>query len=146
MESKARHRQEQIEIEEKRQREIYLNGGLVDCVNSGCQGQVCAFAQKKWQRITITLENFPQGTSETSYLCKTCFSHQQSIRRKHQQTQPKPQPQESRVENSSRIQATCHYFPQPSGHYGKTNSYGNQHHTPSCHNGPGFGAQHLLPR
>ena len=38
--SKAKLRQEQIELEEKRQREIYLNGGFVDCVNSGCQGQV----------------------------------------------------------------------------------------------------------
>ena len=28
-------RQEQIEMAEKRQREIYLNGGFVDCVNSG---------------------------------------------------------------------------------------------------------------
>ena len=58
-ETKEKVRQEQIEEAEKRQREIYLNGGFVDCVNSGCQGQ---------------------GTSETSYLCKPCFAEQQSMR------------------------------------------------------------------
>jgi len=41
--SKAKLRQEQIEQEEKRQREIYLNGGFVDCVNAGCEGQVRSF-------------------------------------------------------------------------------------------------------
>ena len=32
---KERQKQDQIELAEKRQREIYLNGGYVDCVNSG---------------------------------------------------------------------------------------------------------------
>ena len=40
LDMKERHRQEQIEIAEKRQREIYLNGGYVDCVNSGTYSQL----------------------------------------------------------------------------------------------------------
>ena len=59
LEDKEKVRREKIELAEKRQREIYLNGGFVDCVNSGCGGQ---------------------GTSETSYLCRPCFSEQQSYR------------------------------------------------------------------
>ena len=55
LEDKENLRREKMELAEKRQREIYLNGGYVDCVNSGCRGQ---------------------GTSETSYLCKNCFTEQ----------------------------------------------------------------------
>lgn len=44
-------------------RDIYLNGGYVDCVNPGC---------------------IDQGTAETSYLCKSCF-HEQTVARKQQQ-------------------------------------------------------------
>ena len=35
VETKEKVRQEKIEMAEKLQREIYLNGGFVDCVNSG---------------------------------------------------------------------------------------------------------------
>ena len=56
---KEKARRDKIEAAEKHQRDIYLNGGYVDCVNSGCRGQ---------------------GTSETSYLCKPCFSEQKSYR------------------------------------------------------------------
>ena len=54
-ELKAKQKQEQIELHEKLKREIYLNGGYVDCVNPGC---------------------VDQGTAETSYLCKPCFKEQ----------------------------------------------------------------------
>ena len=54
-ELKAKQKQEQIELHEKLKREIYLNGGFVDCVNPGC---------------------VDQGTAETSYLCKPCFKEQ----------------------------------------------------------------------
>ena len=55
--------QEQMEEHEKMKRDIYLNGGYVDCVNPGC---------------------IDQGTAETSYLCKSCF-HEQTVARKQQQ-------------------------------------------------------------
>ena len=54
---------EQMEEHEKMKRDIYLNGGYVDCVNPGC---------------------IDQGTAETSYLCKSCF-HEQTVARKQQQ-------------------------------------------------------------
>ena len=54
---------EQMEEHEKMKRDIYLNGGYVDCVNPGC---------------------IDQGTAETSYLCKSCF-HEQTLARKQQQ-------------------------------------------------------------
>jgi hypothetical protein len=57
---------EQMEEHEKMKRDIYLNGGYVDCVNPGC---------------------IDQGTAETSYLCKSCF-HEQTVARKQQQQQP----------------------------------------------------------
>ena len=63
MEIKAKQKQEQMEQHEKMKREIYLNGGFVDCVNPGC---------------------VDQGTAETSYLCKSCF-HEQTLVRKPQQ-------------------------------------------------------------
>ena len=62
---RAKQKQEQIEQDEKLKRDIYLNGGYVDCVNPGC---------------------VDQGTAETSYLCKSCF-HQQTAARKQQQQQ-----------------------------------------------------------
>ena len=37
LETKEKCRQEKIEEAEKRQREIYLNGGYVDCCNPGIQ-------------------------------------------------------------------------------------------------------------
>ena len=55
--SKAKMRQEQIEQEEKRQREIYLNGGFVDCVNAGCEGQVrpfCRFLESHTTKLKNT--------------------------------------------------------------------------------------------
>jgi hypothetical protein len=50
IELKAKQKQEQIEQHEKMKRDIYLNGGFVDCVNPGC---------------------IDQGTAETSYLCQS---------------------------------------------------------------------------
>ena len=51
---------------EKRKREIYLNGGYIDCVSPGCSSQ---------------------GTADTNYLCKTCYNeqtnHSASIFRRH---------------------------------------------------------------
>ena len=52
---KAKEKQEQIELHEKMKREIYLNGGFVDCVQPGCPGQ---------------------GTADTNYLCKPCYEDQ----------------------------------------------------------------------
>ena len=52
---KAKQKQDQIEQHEKMKRDIYLNGGYVDCVNPGC---------------------VDQGTAETSYLCKSCYQQQ----------------------------------------------------------------------
>ena len=63
-ELKAKQKQEQQEQHDKMKREIYLNGGFVDCVNQGCVAQ---------------------GTAETSYLCKSCY---------HEQTRPKDPPKQ----------------------------------------------------
>ena len=68
LEDKEKLRREKMELAEKRQREIYLNGGYVDCVNSGCRGQ---------------------GTSDTSYLCKNCFTEQ--LRGKVEEQEPSHQ-------------------------------------------------------
>lgn len=57
-ELKAKQREEQIELEEKRKREIFLNGGYIDCLTPGCSGQ---------------------GTSEHGYLCKSCFTKQKNL-------------------------------------------------------------------
>ena len=43
IELKAKQKQEQIEQHEKMKRDIYLNGGFVDCVNPGCIGKTYAF-------------------------------------------------------------------------------------------------------
>ncbi len=40
---KAKQKQEQIEQAEKMKRDIYLNGGYVDCVNPGCIGELLQF-------------------------------------------------------------------------------------------------------
>ena len=81
---------------EKLQREIYLNGGFVDCVNSGKNhGNIFCYRAQIYHKIKcsnidyrITSKyqsiNFVgcqgQGTSETSYLCKPCFAEQQNMR------------------------------------------------------------------
>ena len=54
-EFKAKQKQEQQEQHDKMKRDIYLNGGFVDCVNPGCVAQ---------------------GTADTSYLCKSCYHEQ----------------------------------------------------------------------
>ena len=43
IELKAKQKQEQIEQHEKMKRDIYLNGGFVDCVNPGCIGKKYSF-------------------------------------------------------------------------------------------------------
>ena len=48
IELKAKQKQEQIEQHEKMKRDIYLNGGFVDCVNPGCIGK-----SKKYTFINI---------------------------------------------------------------------------------------------
>jgi hypothetical protein len=74
---KAKQKLEQIEQNDKLKREIYLNGGYVDCVNPGC---------------------VDQGTAETSYLCKSCFHEQTVARNKasYQQQQQQQQQQKSK--------------------------------------------------
>eukprot|EP00095_Tigriopus_kingsejongensis_P005689 snap_masked-scaffold158_size296719-processed-gene-1.14 protein:Tk05689 transcript:snap_masked-scaffold158_size296719-processed-gene-1.14-mRNA-1 annotation:"conserved hypothetical protein" len=57
-ELKAKQREEQIELEEKRKRDIYLNGGYIDCLTPGCVGQ---------------------GTSDNGYLCKSCLAKQKTL-------------------------------------------------------------------
>ena len=44
IELKAKQKQEQIEQHEKMKRDIYLNGGFVDCVNPGCIGKSKKYA------------------------------------------------------------------------------------------------------
>ena len=46
IELKAKQKQEQIEQHEKMKRDIYLNGGFVDCVNPGCIGKKHVFIIK----------------------------------------------------------------------------------------------------
>ena len=68
-EFKAKQKQEQQEQHDKLKREIYLNGGFVDCVNPGCVAQ---------------------GTAETSYLCKPCYTEQTRKQAQPQPTEPPP--------------------------------------------------------
>ena len=65
-ESRARLREEQHEANERRKREIYLNGGYSDCVSPGCAAQ---------------------GTAETNFLCKPCHAEQLKRGREQQQQQ-----------------------------------------------------------
>ena len=67
-EARAKQKAEQIEQNEKLKRDIYLNGGFVDCVNPGC---------------------VDQGTAETNYLCKSCYHEQTLGRSKNLQSQKK---------------------------------------------------------
>jgi hypothetical protein len=53
-------------------------------------------------KVLIFSNELFQGTSETSYLCKTCFSQQQSLRRQQQQQQLKQQ--EGRADSRTRTQ------------------------------------------
>merc|ERR1719270_1805024 len=50
--ARRRERAEQAEAEERRKREIYLNGGYLECTNRGCEGR---------------------GTAETNYQCPICI-------------------------------------------------------------------------
>lgn len=113
---KAKQKQEQIEQHEKMKRDIYLNGGYVDCVNPGC---------------------VDQGTAETSYLCKSCFQEHRQ-KQNHQQSKSKfyivPPPREepvrqqkspilSKIRNASPDMVDCglivpvfvnhHQYPEP---------------------------------
>ena len=56
-ELKARQREEARELDEKRKREIYLNGGYIDCLTPGCGGK---------------------GTAELNYLCDFCHQEEQN--------------------------------------------------------------------
>ena len=62
-EQRAKEREEQIELEEKRKREIFLNGGYIDCATPGCDGQATG--------------------SGTNYLCKPCFERQNAAKAAH---------------------------------------------------------------
>ncbi len=58
-ELKAKQREEARELEDKRKREVYLNGGYIDCLTPGCGGR---------------------ATTERNYLCEYC--HQEDQNRK----------------------------------------------------------------
>ena len=57
--ARKREKAQQVEAEERRKREIYLNGGYLDCPNAGCEGR---------------------GTAETNYQCPVCTKQQQQQR------------------------------------------------------------------
>ena len=54
IELKAKQKQEQIEQHEKMKRDIYLNGGFVDCVNPGCIGKSKKYAFINIREIDFT--------------------------------------------------------------------------------------------
>ena len=77
---KQKQKEEQVELEEKRKREIYLNGGYIDCITPKCTGQ---------------------GIVSTNYLCKSCYEQEGRVR------SPKPDTSPISCEGNSKFYASC---------------------------------------